>query len=81
MIVLDFVEYLVYSFITYIRACLHIYDNVFVQVVRIYILYNLLIAFVIVDVNFNLLWVQWFDNFVSLLAQFIFKWCMYNSHL
>ena len=50
MIVFDFTEYLVYSFITYIRACLHIYVNVFVQIVRIYVLYNMLSAVVTVDV-------------------------------
>ena len=81
VIVLDFIEYLVHSFITYIRACLHIDINVFVQIGRIYILYNLLSASVIVDVNFNLLWVQWFDHFVSLASSVIFKWCMYNNHL
>ena len=50
MIVLDFIEYLVYSFISYISAYLHIYVNVFGQIGRIYVLYNMLSAGVTVDV-------------------------------
>ena len=43
------------------------------QIGYIYILYNLLSAFAIVDVNFNLLWVQWFDNCVSLASSIHFQ--------